>query len=331
MISFSRLTGACIHGFALATILSFIGPARAQGERYPSKPIKFIVPYAPGGSNDILARLVGQKLGETLATPMVIENHAGAGGNIGVEIAAKSAPDGYTIVIGHVGTFSINPALYTKLPYSPQRDFAPIGMIAMIPNVLVVSNDLPVRSVKDLIALAKKEPGKLSYSSGGNGSAAHLAVEHFKNMAGVNMVHVPYKGTAPSLTDLMAGQVAMTITGLLPVMPFMKSGRLRVLATASPTRLKLLPDLPTIAESGVPGYEATQLYGLFAPAKTPAPVIATLAGALRTAMKSPEVGERLAAEGGEPVDMNPEEFRKFLDRQAALWAGIVKVSGAKVE
>jgi tripartite-type tricarboxylate transporter receptor subunit TctC len=323
----SCLISACVFGIALLAA----GSALAQSAHYPDKPIKFIVPYVPGGSNDIIARLVGQSLSETLKTPVVLENHGGAGGSIGVEIAAKSAPDGYTVVIGHVGTFSINPALYSKLPYSPQRDFAPIGLIAMIPNVLAINKDLPVQSVQELIALAKKEPGKLSYGSGGNGSAAHLAVEHFKNMAGVNIVHVPYKGTAPSLTDLMGGQVQMTITGLLPVMPFMKSGRLRVLATASPKRLKLLPDLPTIAESGVPGYEATQWYGLFTLAKTPAPIVATLASALRTAMKSREVGDRLAAEGGEPGDMSPEEFRKFLDQQAALWAGIVKVSGAHAD
>ena len=324
------LAGRAAASLALCAGL-YAGAAQAQADAYPSKPIKFIVPYVPGGSNDIIARLVGQKLGETLKTSMVIENHGGAGGNIGVEMAAKSPPDGYTIVIGHVGTWSINPALYSKLPYSPQRDFTPIGLIALIPNVLAVNKDLPVQSVKDLIALAKKEPGRLSYGSGGNGSAAHLAVEHFKNMAGVNIVHVPYKGTGPSLTDLMGGQVQMTITGLLPVMPYMKSGRLRVLATASSKRLKLLPDVPTIAESGVPGYEATQWYGLFAPAKTPAPIVATLSGALRTAMKSREVTERLAAEGGEPQDMSAEDFRKFLDQQATLWAGIVKVSGAKVE
>jgi len=327
-ISLTRRAGsACL---ALLAGLA-IGSAHAQAERYPGKPIKFIVPYVPGGSNDIIARLVGQRLGENLNTPMVIENHGGAGGTIGVEMAAKSAPDGYTIVIGHVGTFSINPALYAKLPYNPQRDFAPIGLIAMIPNVLAINKDLPVKSVQELIALAKKEPGKLSYGSGGNGSAAHLAVEHFKNMAGVNIVHVPYKGTAPSLTDLMGGQVQMTITGLLPVMPFMKTGRLRVLATASPKRLKLLPDLPTIAESGLPGYEAIQWYGLFTQAKVPATIVATLHDALGKAMKSPQVAERLAAEGGEPGEMSPEEFRKFLDQQAALWAGIVKVSGAKVE
>jgi tripartite-type tricarboxylate transporter receptor subunit TctC len=303
----------------------------AQGERYPNKPIKFIVPYVPGGSNDIIARLVGQSVSEALKTPLVIENHGGAGGNIGVDMAAKAAPDGYTIVIGHVGTFSINPALYPRLPYQPQRDFAPIGMIGMIPNVLAVNKDLPAQSVQELIVMAKKEPGRLSYGSGGNGSAAHLAVEHFKNLAGISIVHVPYKGTGPSLVDLMGGQVQMTITGLLPVMPYMKSGRLRVLATASPKRLKLLPNLPTIAESGVPGYEATQWYGLFAPAKTPAPALATLTSALRTAMRSREVTERLTAEGGEPVDMNPEEIRRFLDQQTALWAGIVKVSGAKAD
>ncbi len=326
---FSPRRAACL-AMAAAAALAHL-PAQAQADYPGGKPIKFIVPYVPGGSNDIIARLVGQGLGETLKTSMVIENHGGAGGSIGVDIAAKAAPDGYTIVIGHVGTFSINPYLYSKLPYDPQRDFAPIGLIAMIPNVLVVNNDLPVKSVQDLIALAKKEPGKLSYGSGGNGSAAHLAVEHFKQMAGLNIVHVPYKGTSPSLTDLMGGQVQMTITGLLPVKPFMDSGRLRVLATASPKRLKLLPNLPTIAESGVPGYEATQWYGLFTDAKVPAPIVAKLHEALRETMKSPAIAKRLAEEGGEPQDMTTDEFRKFLDAQAKLWAGIVKVSGAKAD
>ena len=314
---------------AALCLLACSGAALAQ--TYPNRPVKFIVPYVPGGSNDIIGRLVGQSLSETLKTPMVIENHGGAGGNIGVDMAAKAAPDGYTIVIGHVGTFSINPALYTKLPYQPQRDFTPVGMIAMIPNVLTVNKDVPAQSVQELIALAKKEPGKLAYGSGGNGSAAHLAVEHFRNMTGTNLIHVPYKGTGPLLIDLMSGQVQLTITGLLPVLPYMKSGRVRVLATASAKRLKLLPDLPTIAESGVPGYEAVQWYGLFAPAKTPAPVVATLSSALRTAMKSPEVANRLAAEGGEPLDLSIDDTRKFLAQQAALWAGIVKVSGAKVD
>ncbi len=251
MTPYSRLTGACILGISL---LAADG-ALAQSAHYPDRPIKFIVPYVPGGSNDIIARLVGRSLSETLKTPLVLENHGGAGGSIGVDIAAKSAPDGYTIVIGHVGTFSINPALYTKLPYSPQRDFAPIGLIAMIPNVLAINKDLPVQSVQELIALAKKEPGKLSYGSGGNGSAAHLAVEHFKNMARVNIVHVPYKGTGPSLTDLMGGQVQMTITGLLPVLPFMKSGRLRVLATASPSASNCCP---TCRPSPNPVYPVTK-------------------------------------------------------------------------
>ncbi|HEY4373576.1 MAG TPA: tripartite tricarboxylate transporter substrate binding protein [Burkholderiales bacterium] len=326
---FSTRRAACL-ALAAAAALAY-APAWAQADYPGGKPIKFIVPYVPGGSNDIIARLVGKGLSDTLKTSMVIENHGGAGGSIGVDIAAKAAPDGYTIVIGHVGTFSINPYLYSKLPYDPQRDFAPIGLIAMIPNVLVVNNDLPVKSVQELIALAKKEPGKLSYGSGGNGSAAHLAVEHFKNMAGLNIVHVPYKGTAPSLTDLMAGQVQMTITGLLPVKPFMDSGRLRVLATASPKRLKLLPNLPTIAESGVPGYEATQWYGLFTNAKVPAPIVAKLHDALRATMKSPAIADRLAAEGGEAQDMTIPQFRTFLDGQAKLWAGIVKVSGAKAD
>jgi tripartite-type tricarboxylate transporter receptor subunit TctC len=315
---------------AIALLLPWAPAADAQ-TAYPAHPIRLIVPYAPGGSNDILARLIGQKMGSLLGTQMVIDNRPGAGGSIGVEAAAKSPADGYTLVIGHVGTFSINPAVYKKLGYDPLKDFAPIGLISMVPNVLVVNASLPVHSVRELIALAKSQPGKLAYGSGGNGSAAHLAVEHFKSMAGVDILHVPYKGTAPLLTDMIAGQLSMTITGLLPVQPFLKSGRLRIIATASPQRLKVMPDLPTIAESGVPGYAATQWYGLLAPANTPPAIGAALSKALRDALKSKDILERLTAEGAEPVDSTPQSFHKFMEGELALWARIAKSSNAHVD
>jgi tripartite-type tricarboxylate transporter receptor subunit TctC len=319
-----------IRWTALALCLHWI-PATGAETSYPAHPIRLVVPYSPGGSNDILARVIGQKMGSLLGTQVVIDNRPGAGGSIGVEAAAKSPADGYTLVIGHVGTFSINPALYKKLPYDPLKDFAPIGLIAMVPNVLVINPSLPVHSVPELIALAKSQPGKLAYGSGGNGSAAHLAVEHFKSMAGVDLLHVPYKGTAPLLTDMIAGQLALTITGLLPVQPYLKSGRLRVIATASPKRLKIMPDLPTIAESGVPGFEALTWYGYLAPAKTPRAIIDKLHKQIAAIVNTPDVRQNFISQGNEPLANTPDEFAKVMKSDADKWGAIGKKLGVKLD
>jgi len=298
---------------------------------FPSKPVRLIVPFPPGGSTDILARAIGQKLSEAWGQPLVIDNRPGAGGIIGMETAAKAAPDGYTLVMGHVGTLAANPALYKSLPYDPVKDFAPVTLIAMVPNVLVVGPAVSSKTVAELVALAKSKPGKLDYGSGGNGSAAHLATEYFKLKAGIDIQHVPYKGTAPALQDLLGGQIAFIITGLPPVLPQVKSGKLRILGVASAQRLKQFPDIPTIAESGVPGYEATQWYGILAPAATPKDVVAKLNRDVVNALKDPSVADKLAAEGANPVGDSPGEFAAFIRNEIDLWGKVIRATGAKVE
>jgi len=317
---------------ALALVVA-IGTAHAAGpaDTFPSRPVRLVVPFTPGGSTDILARAIGQKVAEAWGQPVVIENKPGAGGNVGVELVAKSAPDGYTIVMGHIGTFAANPALYKALPYDPIRDFAPITLVAMVPNVLVVGPAVESRTLADLIALAKANPGKLDYGSGGNGSAAHLATEYFKLRTGVSLQHVPYKGTGPAIADLLGGQIGLMITGALPLMQHIKSGKLRALAVASPTRLSILPDVPTVAESGYPGFAAVQWYGLFAPAATPKDVVAKIHRDAVRALKDPAVAERLASEGAEPVGDTPEHFGAFVRSEIALWGKVIRESGAKVE
>ncbi len=261
----------------------------------------------------------------------MIDNRPGAGGIIGMEIEAKAAPDGYTLVMGHVGTLAANPALYKSLPYDPVRDFAPITLIAMVPNVLVVGPAVSSRTVTELVALAKSKPGALDYGSGGNGSAAHLATEYFKLKAGVDLQHVPYKGTAPALADLLGGQIALMITGLPPVLPHVKSGKLRILGVASAQRLKQFPEIPTIAESGVSDYEATQWYGILAPAQTPKDLVARLNRDIVKALKEPTVAEKLASEGAEPIGNSPEQFAVFIKSEIDLWGRVIRATGAKAE
>ena len=311
------------------TALAAVGAGNAAAQNYPVKPIKLIVPFTPGGSTDILARLIGQKLGEAWSVNVIIDNRPGAGGNIGVELTAKSAPDGYTLVMGHIGTFGVNPTLYAKLPYDPIRDFQPITLVAKIPNMLAVNPSVPARSVKELVALAKAKPGFLNFGSGGNGSAAHLAGEYFKLLAKINIVHIPYRGTAPAVVDLMAGQIGMMITGVPPLLQQVKAGKLRGLAVATAERLPLLPELPTIADAGVPGYEATQWYGILAPAGTPRAVVNKLNEGIVQALARPEAKERLAADAAEPVGNTPEQFGAFIKAEIARWAPVVKASGAR--
>lgn len=308
-------------------------PALAAGaaDAFPSKPVRIVVPFTPGGSTDILARAIGQKLSELWGQPVVVENRPGAGGNVGVELVAKSAPDGYTIVMGHIGTFAANPSLYKPLPYDPVKDFAPITLVANVPNVLVVGPSVQARTLGELIAHAKANPGKLDYGSGGNGSAAHLATEYFKLQTGVSMQHVPYKGTAPAIADLLGGQIGLIITGAPPLMPHLRSGKVRALAVLSPRRLAVLPDVPTVAESGYPGFAAVQWYGLFAPAGTPKDVVARINRDTIRALRDPGVAERLASEGAEPVGDTPEQFGAFVKSEIELWGKVIRESGAKVE
>jgi tripartite-type tricarboxylate transporter receptor subunit TctC len=306
------------------TALAF---ASALAQSYPAKPIRILVGFPPGGSTDIVARVVGQKLGETLGTPVVIDNRPGASATLAMQAAARAAPDGYTLVMGHLGTLAVNPALFQKLSYDPIRDFAPISLVANVPAMLVVHPSLPARSVKQLIAIAKARPGELNYGSSGAGGTPHLAVEYFKLLSGVDIVQVPYKGAGPMTTDLIGGQISMTITGIPALLPHVKTGRLRALAVSTSKRLAVLPDLPTIAEAALPGYEATTWYGLLAPAGTPKELIARLNDAIVRSIKQPEVAERLAGEGADVVFNSPEEFAAYIRSEIARWEKVIRRAG----
>lgn len=310
-------------------VLAAAPAVAAYAQAYPSRRISLIVPFTPGGSTDILARALGQALTEVWKQPVTIDNKPGAGGAIGAQAAARAVPDGYTLLMGHIGTLAVNPTLYPKLAYNPVRDFAPVALVAMVPNVLVVNPAVPARTVTELIALARAKPGALTASSGGQGSAAHLAIEYFKQASATDILHVPYKGTGPAVTDLIAGQVTMTMTGLPPLLQHIRAGKLRALGVASRTRLPQLPDVPTLIESGMPGFEATQWYGVVAPAKTPAPVVDQLASQIRRSLAQPELKQRLENEGAQPSDMGPAEFGRLIQEEIARWAKVIRA--AKIE
>jgi len=303
----------------------------ASAQNYPAKPIRLIAPFPPGGSTDLLARIMAQKLDEALGQQVVVENRAGAGGNIGVEYVAKSAPDGYTLVFGHIGTFGFGPSLYQKLPYDPVKDFAPITLCAMVPNMLVVHPALPARTVKELVALAKARPGQMNYGSSGNGSASHLATEYFKLLSKTEITAIPYKGTGPLVTDLIAGQTSLTITGVPPLYPFVQSGRLRGIAVGSVKRLALMPDLPTIAEAGVPGYESSTWFGPLAPVKTPREIVVRLNTEILKILQRPDIKSRFASEGAEGLGSTPEEFGAYIKSEIDRWGKVIKAAGVRPE
>jgi tripartite-type tricarboxylate transporter receptor subunit TctC len=305
--------------------------AQAPAPSYPTKPIRLVVPFPPGGATDILARAVGQRLTDVWAQSVVIDNRPGAGGNIGTELVAKSAPDGYTLEMGTVGTHAINASLYSKLPYDHVKDFVPVILVAGVPNVLVVNPSLPVSSVAELIAYAKANPGKLNFASSGNGTSIHLSGELFKTMAGVQMTHVPYKGSAPALQDLLGGQVQLMFDNLPPSLPNIKAGKLKALAVTSATRAPALPDVPTMAEAGLPGFEASSWFGILAPAGTPPAIVAKLNAEVAKWLASPEAQEKLLALGANPAGGTPEDFAKHIAAETAKWAKVVKESGAKVD
>jgi tripartite-type tricarboxylate transporter receptor subunit TctC len=316
--------------FALAALCVFPASiAMAQVRAYPDKSIRLVVASAPAGTPDILARIFAQRISDSIKQPVLVDNRAGAGGIIGTDAVAKAPADGYTVLFAHLGTFAVNPALYPKLPYDVLKDFQAVSLIATVPNMLVVNAAVPAHSVKDLIALAKARPGELNYSSAGNGSIAHLAVEYFKLLAKVEVQHVPYKGTAPGLTGIIAGEAAFTITGLPAVMPLVKSGKLRALGVSTAQALRQFPDIPAIAESGVPGYEVTQWYGLAAPAATPANIVARLNSETAKALQNAELRVRFETEAADPISSTPEQFRKFIESEITKWAPVVKASGAK--
>jgi len=316
----------------LAAAFALVGAApSAQAQAYPSKPVRIIVPSPPGDGSDLMARAIGDKLSAAWNTPVVIDNRTGAGGRVGAEAAAKAPADGYTLIMGNAGSHGINAALYADLSYDIERDFAPITQVMRAPNVLVVSPSLPVSNVRELVALFKANPAKYSYGSGGNGSSAHLSAELFKSMAGVDVVHVPYKGASPALTDVIAGRVVMFIGNLPPAMPHIKSGNVKALAVTTAQRSPLVPDVPTLAESGMPGFETVAWFGLFAPTGTPKAVVDKMQAEVARIVREPDIRERIAALGGEPVGNKPEEFAAIVSGDVAKWKKVVKDANVHVD
>ncbi len=316
---------------AVLACLFAVSATAAFAQAYPSKPVRIVVPFPAGGTTDILAREAGQRLTQALGQPFVVDNRPGAGGNIGAELVAKSPPDGYTLLMGTVGTHAINASLYSRMPYDHVRDFAPVILVAGVPNVLVVNPSVPVHSVQELIAYAKANPGKLNFASSGSGTSIHLAGELFKVMTGVQMSHVPYKGSAPALADLAGGQVQLMFDNLPSSLQLIKAGKLRALAVTSAQRSSALPDLPTVAEAGLPGFEATSWFGLLAPAGTPPDVIAKINAEVAHWLASPEAKDKLASLGAIAAGGSPEDFARHIAAETAKWQKVVKASGARVE
>lgn len=301
----------------------------AANDNYPSKLIKWVVPFPPGGAMDVMARTLGDKLSQSMKQPVVIENRAGAGGTIGSSVVAKSEPDGYTMMIVSIG-HAVNPSLYPKLSYDAVKDFEPVSIVGVVPNILVV-NPATVKadSVKDLIAAAKAQPGKLSYASAGNGTTVHLGAELFSSMAGVDIMHVPYKGSAPAITDLIGGQVDMMFDSVSSAKPYIESGKLKALAVTTAKRSSAFPNVPTMAEAGIPGYELSGWYAVFVPAKTPKPIVDRLNAELVKALRQPDVRARFTQIGAEPVGSSPEELAKTLKSEMARWNAVVRERNIK--
>jgi tripartite-type tricarboxylate transporter receptor subunit TctC len=306
-------------------------PSLAVAQAWPSKPIKWVVPFAPGGTTDILARTVGEKLGAALGQPVIVENRPGAGGGVGADFVAKSPPDGYTLVGGTISTHAINASLYKSLPYDPVRDFVPITLIARLPNLLVVNPNVPAKNVAELVALMKANPGKYTFASSGNGTSQHLSGELFKSIAGVDMQHVPYKGSPPALQDVVGGQVTMTFDNITTALPLAKAGNLRALAVTTAQRSAVAPEIPTMAEAGLAGYEIGSWQGVFAPAGTPPEIVRRLNTEIVRILKSPEIHDKLIALGAEPVGNSVDEFTAMVRSEVAKWGDVVKRSGARVD
>jgi tripartite-type tricarboxylate transporter receptor subunit TctC len=318
---------SCLIGVLLAVGLG----CAAAGQGYPTRPISLIVPYPPGGGVDAMARIVGEKLSAALGQQVVVDNRAGGAGNIGTRAVARAAPDGYTLLLGHTGTISINPSLYANAGYDPRKDFSGIGLIASMPVALIAHPAFPAKSVADLISLAKRDPGKLNMGTSAVGTGGYLCAELFKSTAGAELQIVPYKGTAPLMNDLVGGHIPVAFGVLPPAISNIEAGSLRALAVTSLTRFSLLPDVPTVAESGLPGFEAVLHYGLLAPKGTPGQVIDRLNAALRALVSTDAVKHRLAAEGGDPLISSPAEYDADIDREATKWAGVISRLGLKIE
>ena len=320
----------CVKRLAVAAALMLAAPSFAQ--QYPAKPVRLIVPFAPGGTTDILARTLGQALGDNLGAPVISDNRAGASGNLGTEIAAKAQPDGYTLLLGVISPLAINVTLFgARLPYNPEKDFAPISLITKVPQVISMHPSVPAKNLKQLIALAKAQPNKLNYGTAGSGTSNHLVAELVKSAARIEIQHVPFKGSAPASIAVMSGEVDMMVSAPPAVINHFRSGRLRALVVSSLRRSPALPDVPTIAESGIPGFDATAWYCLVAPAGTPAAIIQRVHGALVKAMETPAVRDKLLAEGAAPESSTPEELRAFMREEIVKWSKAVKLAGAKID
>ena len=329
-----RLATTIAITIATATVIALALPGSAyaqKAEQWPNRPIRFIIPFVPGGGTDLVGRTLAPKLSESLGQQVLIDNRGGAGGNIGVEIATRAEPDGYTMVLGTIGNIAVNPSLYGNLPVDPIRDLAPVSQTSLVLNMLMVHPSVPVNSVKDLIEFAKKNPGKVTFGSSGMGAADHLAGELFNRMAGVQMVHVPYKGGGPAMLDLIAGNITLSFTTVVAALPHWKAGKLRPIAFTLPQRTPLFPDIPTVAETGVPGFSVQNWYGVFFPAKAPRPVIDRMNAEVNKALKLPDIIERHNTAGIVTVGSTPEAFGKFVREETARFAKLVKEANLKVE
>jgi tripartite-type tricarboxylate transporter receptor subunit TctC len=335
MHHFNLLRRSLVGGAVAALWLSTCGIAQAQSG-WPNKPVKIVVPFAPGGTTDILARAMAPELSKAFGQQFVVENRAGAGGNLGAEVVAKSAPDGYTILMGTVGTHGINRALYAKLPYDPFKDFAPITLVAAVPNVMIVNTDkakaLNINSVNDFIKAAKAKPGQFNMASSGNGTSIHLAGELFKSQTGIFMAHIPYRGSGPALLDMMGGSMDVMFDNLPSAMPMIKAGKLKALAVTSAQRSAAVPDLPTIEEAaGLKGFEASSWFGLLAPAGTPVDIVNRIQQEVAKSLSTPAIKEKMLSQGAIPSGNTPAQFAALIDSEHKKWAQVVKASGAKVD
>jgi tripartite-type tricarboxylate transporter receptor subunit TctC len=318
---FNRLIAALLASFAIA----------ALAQPYPNKPIRIVVPFAPGGATDLIARAVGQKLTDSMGQPVVVENRTGASGMIGADLVAKASPDGYTLLMASTAEIAINPSLYPKMTYDPAKDLTPVTLAGITPLILVVNPNTPAKSVQDLVGQAKSKPGSVAFASAGNGSVQHLSGELLKTITRADMTHVPYKGAAPALVDLLGGQVTFFFSGMPPAMPHVKSGKLRALAVTTPKRSPAAPDVPTMAEAGIQGFDISNWFGVFAPAGTPDDVLNKLNAEIVKALALPDVKERLASQGAETVGNSRAEFAKFIAAEMAKYSKLVKESGAKAD
>ena len=330
--TFTRRNALSIAAAATAAALGAAPFCSAFAQdAWPTKPITIIVPFSAGGTTDIVARFAGQALSQELGQPVIIDNRPGAGGNIGAQAVARAPADGYTLVMGTVGTHAINPSLYKKMPYDHIKDFAPISRVTAVPNVLIANPSQPYKTVKELIAYGKANPDKLTFASSGSGTSIHLAGELFKSMTGITMQHIPYKGSSPALTDLMAGQTNVMFDNLPSAIQFIKAGKLRPIAVTTIKRAPQFPDLPTIDEAGVPGFDASSWFGLLAPANTPPAVIKRIDDALIKAMATTDLKKKIIEQGGEPIAETPDKFAAFIQTETVKWAKVVKESGASVD